>query len=140
MIPIRVLFICTHNSARSRMAEAYLGLFGGERYEAESAGLDPRPVNPLVIEVMNEEGVDLAGKEPQSVFALYKAGRLYDYVITVCAESEDRCPLFPGVQRRLHWPFPDPSALEGTHDERLARTRAIRDAIREQVRSWVEEA
>lgn len=74
------------------------------------------------------------------MFDFYKEGRLYDYVITVYAESKDRCPLFPGVQRRLHWPFPDPSALEGTHGERLARSRAIRDAIREKVRSWVEES
>lgn len=139
MTPIRVLFICTHNSARSQMAEAFLRRLGADRYEVESAGLEPRPIDPLVSEVMEEEGFDLAGKKPQSVFAFYKEGRLYDYVITVCAESEDRCPLFPGMQRRLHWPFPDFSALEGPRGERLARTREIRDAIREQVRSWVEE-
>jgi arsenate reductase len=121
------------------MAEAFLRRFGGDRYDVESAGLEPQPVNPLVIEVMKEEGFDLSGKATDSVFAFFKEGRLYDYVITVCAESENRCPLFPGVQRRLHWPFPDPSALEGTREERLARTREIRDAIREKVRAWVEE-
>lgn len=139
MKPVRVLFICGHNSARSQMAETYLRHVGGDRFEVESAGLEPRPVHPLVLEVMKEEDFDLEGKEPHSVFTFFKEGRLYDYVITVCSESEDKCPVFPGVRKRLHWPFPDPAALEGPYEERLAATRSIRDAIRDRVRSWVEE-
>ncbi len=121
------------------MAEAFLRHFGKDRFEVESAGLEPRSVHPLVVDVMKEEGFDLEGKETHSVFEFYKEGRLYDYVITVCADSENKCPLFPGVQKRLHWPFPDPSALEGTHEERLAAVRTIRDAIRERVRAWIDE-
>jgi arsenate reductase len=121
------------------MAETYLTALGGERFEVESAGLEPRPVNPLVVEVMREEGFDLSGSEGRGVFPLFKEGRLYDAVITVCTESEARCPIFPGVQRRLHWPFPDPEELKGSAEEKLAGVRAIRDAIRERVASWVEE-
>ncbi len=139
MKPVRVLFICGHNSARSQMAETYLRHFGRDRFRVESAGLEPKPVHPLVLEAMKEEGFDLEGKEPHSVFAFFKEGRLYDYVITVCSEGEEKCPIFPGVRKRLHWPFPDPSTFEGPYEERLAATRTVRDAIRERVRSWVEE-
>lgn len=132
---VRVLFICTQNSGRSQMAEEFLRSFAGDSFEVESAGLEPAAeVNPLVVEVMREVGIDLAHKKPQSVFDLFKAGRLYDYVITVCdSESEGRCPIFPGVTNRWHWPFPDPATVEGTHEEKLAQVRAIRDYIREHV-------
>lgn len=132
---LRVLFICTQNSGRSQMAEECLRTFAGDSFEVESAGLEPATeVNPLVVEAMREVGIDLAGKKPQSVFELFKAGKLYHYVITVCdSESEGRCPIFPGVTNRWHWPFPDPATVEGTHEEKLAQVRAIRDCIREQV-------
>lgn len=135
MDKLRVLFICTQNSGRSQMAEEFLRSFAGDAFEVESAGLEPaEAVNPLVVEAMREVGLDLSHKKPQSVFELFKAGRLYNYVITVCdSESEGRCPIFPGVTHRWHWPFPDPGTVTGTHEEQLAQVRAIRDHIREQV-------
>ncbi len=121
------------------MAETYLNAMGKGRFEAESAGLEPRSINPFVVEVMREEGFDLAGSQGRSVFELYKQGELYDAIITVCSESEAGCPLFPGVQRRLHWPFPDPEEVKGDGEEKRAGVREIRDAIRERIASWVAE-
>jgi len=136
----RVLFVCFHNTARSQMAEAFLNVLGGGRFLAESAGLDPRDINPLVVEVMQELGYDLAGRKGNSLFEFFKQGRLYDYVIYVCdKETEDRCPVFPGVRRTQNWPFPDPAKLEGTHEEKLAGARKIRDAIRSRIETWIKE-
>lgn len=134
MEKLRVLFVCVHNSARSQMAEAFLRAFAGDAFEVESAGLEPaEAVNPLVVEVMAELGLDLSGKKPQSVFELFRQGRLYDYVISVCEDGGERCPVFPGLTRRWRWPFPDPAAATGTREERLAQVRAIRDQIRAKV-------
>jgi len=135
MKKLKVLFICTRNSARSQMAEEFLRRFAGDAFEVESAGFEPAgQVNPLVVEVMNEVGIDLSQKKPQSVFELFKARRLYDYVITVCDNAaEQGCPVFPGVAQRWHWPFPDPALVTGTHEEQLAEVRRIRDLIRERV-------
>jgi arsenate reductase (thioredoxin) len=131
---MRVLFVCVHNSARSQMAEAYLHRFCGPAVTVESAGLDPTTVNPLVVRVMAEEGIDLAGKSTRKVFDFYREGRLYDAVITVCEESlEGQCPVFPGVTHRLHLPFPDPARVTGIEEEQLAQVRAIRDRIRERM-------
>jgi arsenate reductase len=136
----RVLFVCVHNSARSQMAEAFLNHMAGDRFEAESAGLEPEPLNPLAVEVMEEAGIDISAKQAKSVFGLYKEGRLYDYVITVCEESQtERCPLFPGRATRLDWPFQNPAALTGSREERLAKTRQIRDQIRKRVEEFVTE-
>jgi arsenate reductase len=136
----RVLFVCFHNTARSQMAEAFLNVLGGGRFLAESAGLDPRDINPLIVEVMQELGYDLAGRKGNSLFEFFKQGRLYDYVIYVCdKETEDRCPVFPGVRRTQNWPFPDPAKLEGTHEEKLAGARKIRDAIRSRIETWIKE-
>jgi arsenate reductase (thioredoxin) len=100
----------------------------------EGAGFEPADsVNALVIEVMKEEGIDLSDKRPRSLFELFKGGRLYDYVITVCDDSESKCPIFPGIAKRLHRPFPDPSKVEGTPDEKLRKVREIRDSIR----AWI---
>ncbi|MDD5198446.1 MAG: arsenate reductase ArsC [Terrimicrobiaceae bacterium] len=133
----RILFVCIHNSARSQMAEAFLAAACSERFEAASAGLEPGTLNPLVVEVMAEVGIDLSKKGTQAVFELSKQGRIYSHVITVCDEaSAERCPIFVGVTQRLHWSFPDPSALTGTREERLAGTRRIRDAIRAQIETW----
>jgi arsenate reductase len=133
----RVLFICIHNSARSQMAEGWLNFVGGERFEAESAGLDPGILNPLVVEAMQEVGIDISHKRTQSVFDVFKSGRMFAYAITVCDEaSAERCPIFPGVTKRLHWSFPDPSALTGTKAEKMVKVRQIRDVIRAQVEAW----
>lgn len=133
----RVLFICVHNSARSQMAEAFLRKHGGAAFQAESAGLEPGSINPLAIQVMREVGIDISGATARSVFDLFRQGRMYDHVVTVCAEGETQCPLFPGLVRRHHWPFDDPAALVGDEEERLTATRAIRDAIEEQVKEFV---
>lgn len=140
MPPIRVLFVCVHNSARSQMAEAFLNADAGDRFYAESAGFEPTEINPLVLEVMKEIGFDLSTRRTQSAFDFFKEGRLYDYVITVCEESsESKCPIFPGVRKRLNWPFPDPAQLTGTHEEKLREVRLIRDSIRARIRAFAEE-
>ena len=128
----KILLICKHNSGRSQIAEAYLNKHYGEYVIAESAGLEPSAsVDPLVIEVMKEEGFDLSTKKPQSVFELYKQGQLFDHVVTVCNESEAQCPIFPGITKRWHWPFPDPAKVQGTNTEKLNAVRQIRDDIKE---------
>jgi len=136
----KVLFICVHNSARSQMAETWLNALAGDRFAAESAGLDPTTVNPLVVEVMKEEGFDLASRSTRSAFDLYKAGQLYDYVITVCdAASEKQCPVFPGVTKRLHWGFEDPEGFSGNEDERMAQVRDLSGKIKNQLEAWLAE-
>ncbi len=128
----KVLFICQHNSGRSQIAEAYLKKLYGDHFKIESAGLEPAEgVNPLVIRVMAEVGFDLSEKKPQNVFELFKQGKLYDHVITVCHDSESKCPIFPGITQRWHWPFPDPAAVEGEENEKLVEVRKIRDMIKE---------
>jgi len=133
------LFICVHNSARSQMAEEYVRLLSGGKITVESAGFKPTEINPLVIEAMKEEGIDLSGKKTQSVFELFKQGMTYRFVITVCDASEGgQCPIFPGMTHRLHLPFPDPSKLSGTPEEKLAKVREIRDAIKALMRDFVD--
>jgi len=140
MKPIRVLFVCVHNSARSQMAEAYVNHFGEGRFEAESAGLEPGRLNPRVVQVMKEDGIDISENQTKSVFDMFKRGGLYSYVVTVCDEtSAEKCPIFPGVTKRLHWSFADPSSLTGTENEKLERTREIRDEIKHKVKSWIED-
>lgn len=135
----KVLFICVHNSARSLMAEAALKRWAGDRFEVTSAGLSPGQANPLVVEVMKEWGIDLSNHQGRSVFELYKAGHLYDFVISVCDESSaERCPVFPGITQRLHWSFEDPGHFEGTLEEKLHKTRELRDRISQKVKEWVE--
>ncbi|MBU1042641.1 MAG: arsenate reductase ArsC [Proteobacteria bacterium] len=135
MEKLKVLFLCTQNSARSQMAEEFLRQFAGDSFEVESAGLEPAAaVNPLVVEVMAEVGLDLSQKKPQSVFDLFRAGRIYDFLITVCdSTTAERCPIFPGMTQRWHWPFPDPAKASGTREEQLAEVRRIRELIRERV-------
>ena len=129
---LKVLFICQHNSGRSQIAEAYLRKFYGSEIEIESAGFEPAPaVNPLVVEAMKEEGLDLSGKKPQSVFELFKQGRLFDHIITVCNDNESQCPVFPGITKRWHWPFPDPAAVEGSEAQQLEQVRRIRDMVKD---------
>ena len=136
----KVLFICVHNSARSQMAEAFLNLICPDYFEAHSAGLEPGALNPLAVEAMREVGVDISGKKTQAVFDVFKTGEFFPFVITVCDEtSAERCPIFPGVTQRLHWSFPDPAALCGTHDERLEGVRKIRDQIRARIEAWCDE-
>ena len=136
----RVLFVCVHNSARSQMAEAFLRKYADKRFVVESAGLEPGVINPLVVEVMKkEEEIDLSDKSTNSVYDYYREGRSYDYVITVCSkDAAQRCPIFPGGGKRLHWPFDDPSQVKGTHEENLVEARRIRSEIHEQILSFLE--
>ena len=137
---MRVLFLCIHNSARSQMAAAYLNKVAGDRFDAESAGLEPGRLNPLAVAAMRQDGIDISQNGTQSVFELFKSGRRFEYVISVCdGASAERCPIFPGVTTRLNWQFSDPSAFTGTEQERLTNTIAVRDEIRERVRQFVNE-
>ena len=116
------------------MAEAFLNHYGQGRFEAMSAGLEPTGINPLAAEAMQETGLDISGNKATDVFALFRSGELFQYVITVCSqEVEAKCPMFPGVTDRQNWPFPDPAKTTGTHEERLAATRAIRDDIKARI-------
>lgn len=141
MIQHKILFVCIHNSARSQMAEAFLNHYDGDCLIAESAGLEPGKLNPNVVKVMQEVGIDISHKGTQEAFDLFKQGKLFQAVITVCDEaSAEGCPIFPGVIRRLGWSFPDPSKFTGTEQEILAQTRVVRDQIKKAVLAFVDEA
>ncbi|MFA6358416.1 MAG: arsenate reductase ArsC [Candidatus Omnitrophota bacterium] len=138
----RVLFICVHNSARSQMAEAYLKQLAGDRFEVESAGLEPGKLNLVVVEAMKEVGIDISQNKTKSVFDFYKQGKRYDYVITVCDESQaGKCPVFPGtaLTKRMHWSFDDPSGFQGALEEKLEKTRNVRDQIKQKITTWLGE-
>ncbi len=135
----RVLFLCVHNSARSQMAEAFLKKHGGDRFITESAGLEPGGLNPFVVRAMAEVGLDISGNPTKSVFVLRETGRSYDVVVTVCSkEAAERCPIFPGLAERRHWPFDDPSSFTGSDEAIMARVRSVRDEIEAAVLDFVE--
>ncbi len=135
-----VLFLCVHNSARSQMAEAYLKRFGGADFSVESAGLEPGKLNPYVVRALQEDGIDISSQKTQSVFDLHQAGKTYSSVVTVCSkEAGDRCPIFPGLAEKVHWPFPDPSTFTGSDDEIMTQVREVRDSIKARVRLFAEE-
>jgi arsenate reductase len=136
----KVLFVCAHNSARSQIAEAFLKQIAGDRFEVESAGLEPGKLNPLAIGIMQEIGIDISQNKTKSVFDFYKQGKRYDYVITVCDESQaQKCPVFPGTAatRRIHWSFDDPSSFQGTMEEKMEKTRVVREKIKHQIIEWL---
>ena len=134
----KVLFVCIHNSARSQMAEAFLNEVGKECFEAESAGLEPGKLNPVVVEAMQEVGQDISENTCDAIKDFLPRANEFAYVVTVCDEtSAECCPTFPSNVKRLHWGFPDPSSLEGSAEERLARTREIRDLIRARIEQWL---
>ena len=136
----KVLFICVHNSARSQMAAALLRNVCDEFFEAQSAGLEPGTINPLAVEALQEIGIDISENTTQRVFDVWTSGQIFQFVITVCSEAEaEGCPIFAGVTTRLHWPFDDPSKFTGTHEERLERTRRLRNQIRARIDSFCEE-
>ena len=137
MTPRRVLVLCTHNSARSQMAEGILRALASDRFEVASAGTEATRVHPLAIRAMDEVGIDLRGHSSKTVDRLL--AEPWDYVITVCDGANERCPVFPGRTTRLHWSFEDPSAATGSEDERLAVFRRVRDAIAARLREWVDE-
>lgn len=131
---IKVLFVCVHNSARSQMAEAFLNDLGSDYFIAESAGLEPGTINPLIVKVMSEVGYDLSQNATNSVFDYFKESRLYSIIVKVCdMENGQRCPVFPLAMNVLDWPFEDPADFTGTEEEKLEKARHLRYKIRENV-------
>lgn len=137
MTKTRVLFLCTGNSARSQMAEAFLRRYAGDYFEVRSAGLEPRPIHPYTLQVMREIGYDLSDHRSKPL-SDYMGKVHFGYMITVCGQAEERCPaVFRGMGRRLHWAFDDPAAFEGSEEERLNKFREIRDQVDRRVREWL---
>jgi arsenate reductase (thioredoxin) len=135
----RVLFLCTGNSARSQMAEAFLRAYGGDAFEAYSAGLEPKGMNPFTVRVMNEIGFDLDGQYSKGVDQ-YLGKVLFQYLITVCDQADKNCPVvWPGVNQRMHWSLEDPAAVKGPDEVKLAKFREVRDQISQRVQEWVAE-
>jgi arsenate reductase len=132
--PIRVLFVCTGNSARSVMAEALLRQHGGDAFEVYSAGTEPKGINPLTLRVLAEAGIDASWARSKSVDEYL--GQSFDYVVTVCDQARQSCPVFPGVHESLHWGYEDPAAAEGTEDERLAVFRTVFIQLGERIRQF----
>lgn len=140
MDKIKVLFVCIHNSARSQMAEAFLNTLGKGLFEAQSAGLEPGVLNPLVVAAMKEIGIDISGNKTKSVFDFYKQGERFNYVFTVCdAASGERCPIFPGAKKQIHMPFEDPGSFTGTYEEKLAKTRIVRGQIKKAMQDFIDD-
>lgn len=138
----KVLFVCVHNSVRSQIAEAFLKQLAPDKFDVESAGLEPGTLNPLAIAVMKEVGIDISGNKTKSVFGLYKQNRLYDYVIAVCDESQaQRCPTFPGttITKSIDWSFTDPASFQGSWEEKLEKTRQVRNQIQQKIEAWLKE-
>lgn len=135
----RVLFLCTGNSARSQMAEAFLRKYGGDRFEAYSAGIEPRGLNPLTVKVMAEVGLDLSANRSKGIEE-FLGKPPAQTLITLCDDAEKRCPAsWPGASRRLHWSFEDPAALEGPPAQKLVKFRQVRDQIEHQAQDWLRE-
>jgi arsenate reductase len=139
--PMRILFLCTHNSSRSQMAEGLLRARGGEHYAVFSAGTHPRRVHPLAIRAMAELGIDISAAAGHWAKGIEEFAHQppMDLVVTVCDEAAEECPFFPGARRQEHWGFPDPSAATGTEEERLAVFRQVRDAIAARIERWLQE-
>ena len=137
MSRVKVLFLCTGNSARSQMAEAFLKKWGGDRYDAYSAGTEPKGINPYTDRVMEEVGASLSAQYSKHIRE-YMGKVHFGYVITLCDEAEKSCPaIFPGMGQRLHWSFEDPAAFVGSDDERLAKFRKVRDQIERTIKEWL---
>ena len=136
---LKVLFVCIHNSARSQMAEAFFNHYAQGTDTAESAGIEPGTLNPYIVRAMGEKGIDISGNETKGVFNLYKEGRTFSHVITVCdAEAAQRCPIFPGISRIIMWSFPDPSTFVGSDEEIMDQVRAVRDTIEVKVKAFID--
>lgn len=132
----KVLFLCSSNSARSQMAEAFLRRYGNDRFDAFSAGLEASEINLYTIKVMEEKGVKLDGQFSKNLDKYLKDQ--FDFLITVCSKAEEKCPFFPGVSVRLHWPLEDPAAVEGSDEEKLAVFRKVRDQIESKIIDFIE--
>jgi arsenate reductase len=131
----KVLILCTHNSSRSQMAEGLLRELSDGQMEVHSAGTEPSRVHPLAIKAMAERGLDITGHTSKHLGEFLDQS--FDYVITVCDDANETCPVFPGPARRIHWSFPDPSAAQGSEEERLAVYRTVRDSIEDRLTEWL---
>ncbi|QRN82182.1 arsenate reductase ArsC [Chloroflexota bacterium] len=136
--PTKVLFLCTGNSCRSQMAEAWLRELGGDDFTVYSAGLEPHGVNPNTIIVMEELGIDMNSHRSKQLDE-YIGQVDFDYLITVCGNADERCPYFPGMGIRMHWPFQDPAVFEGPEDEKLDFFRKVRDQIKGKIQNWLDQ-
>jgi len=135
----RVLFLCTGNSARSQMAEAFLRKYAGNYFEAHSAGLEPKGINPFTIQVMQEKGIDISNQTSKGIDT-YLGKVLFQYLVTVCDDAEKNCPtIWPGVNTRMHWSFEDPAAFQSSDEAKLEKFRQIRDMLEEKIKSWLSE-
>jgi arsenate reductase (thioredoxin) len=138
MSKAKVLFLCTRNSVRSQIAEAFLKKYAGGKFDVYSAGLEPGEINPHTKKVMEEIGIDISNQRSKGLMEFM--GKMHiGYLITVCSNAEEKCPFFPGIAKRLHWPFDDPATFEGTEEEKLAKFREVRDQIKEKIQSWLKE-
>jgi arsenate reductase len=136
----KILFVCVHNSARSQMAAALMNKMCGDFFEAHSAGLEPGTINPLVVEVLNEIEIDISKNTTQGVSDVLESGQTFRFVVTVCSEAEgEGCPIFPGATIPMHWPFDDPSKFTGVYEERLEKTRRVRDQIQARIFSFCQQ-
>jgi arsenate reductase len=133
----RALFLCTGNSARSQMGEAFLRHYASDHFEAYSAGLDPKGMNPLTVKVMSEIGLDISGQTSKSVTE-YLGKQLIQVLVTVCDHAEKNCPTtWPGINKKMHWSFEDPAAVEGSEEEKLQKFREVRDQIDQKIQAWL---
>jgi arsenate reductase len=122
------------------MSEAYLNKFGDGQFEAESAGFEPGKLNPVAVDIMKEEGIDISGNKVNSVYEFFKQRRFYGYVITVCdTANNQKCPIFPGVPERIHWNIEDPSSFKGSYEKKLKKTRIVRDEIKKRVKGFIKD-
>jgi arsenate reductase (thioredoxin) len=135
----KILFLCTGNSARSQMAEAFIRKYAENRFEAHSAGLEPKGLNPLTVKVMDEVGIDISGHTSKGV-ETYLGNMDFQYLVTVCDDADKNCPsVWPGVHQRMHWSFHDPAAVDGSEEEKLAKFREVRDMIEAKIMAWLKE-
>ena len=135
----KILFLCTGNSARSQMAEAFIRKYADDRFEAHSAGLEPKGLNPLTVKVMDEVGIDISKQTSKGTEA-YLGKKHFQYLVTVCDDADKNCPsVWPGVNTRMHWSFQDPAAVEGSEQEKLAKFREVRDLIEARIKDWLAE-
>ena len=134
----RVLFVCIENSGASQMCEALLNFYASERFDVQSAGLEPGTLDPLVVKVMAEIDIDISQNKTKNVFDLWRTGALFQCVVTLCdVETAARCPRFPGTTARLHWAFADPANVTGSHQEKLQKLRAIREEMAAKIQAWL---
>ena len=136
---LKILFLCTGNSARSQMAEAFLRKYGGNTFEPYSAGLEPKGIHPLTTKVMNEVGIDISNQRSKPIDT-YLGKILFEYLVTVCDDADKNCPAgIHGVKTKMHWSFEDPARFQGNEDEKLAKFREVRDLIEKRIKEWIAE-